>query len=611
MKKHNLTILWSSLLLLLPLGLKAQGYVKSVKMDGFIGQRIDACIEGRVKPQDANELVRQFKQQKETSLWQSEFWGKWVQGAIDSYRYCHDKGLYEKIRQSVDGIIQCQLPNGYIGNYAESARQTNWDIWGNKYTTLGLLAWYRLSGDKRALKAASRLIDYVMSCVGDGKKAISTTGLYRGMPSLSILEPVTYLYRYTHDKKYLDFATYIASQMEAGPHLISYADHPVAQRWPLHKGDSWWSFANGQKAYEMMSCYEGLVELWKLTGDSNYLHVAETTFRHIVAEEINIAGAGASKECWYGGKALQTRPAFDMMETCVTFTWMQFCNRLLEVTDNTEYADCVEHTLYNALFAAMKGDGTNIAKYTPLQGFRHEGEDQCGVHINCCNANGPRAFALIPHVAYQTRKGAAIVNLYGPSTADIALRKGLDVRLSQTTDYPLSGHVSLRVDPQRAAAFTLKLRIPGWSSHTEVSVNGQPVDGVAKGTYCSIERTWQPGDVVTVDFDMACHLVQLNNMQAVTRGPIVFARDSRFQDGSVDEVVVIRHDNGTVQAQCAPGTFSWLQLTLPAQKSIFTHPFSSPQEVHLCDFASACNDWSLDTRYRVWLPKTLDVQTLE
>ncbi len=275
MKKHNLTILWSSLLLLLPLGLKAQGYVKSVKMDGFIGQRIDACIEGRVKPQDANELVRQFKQQKETSLWQSEFWGKWVQGAIDSYRYCHDKGLYEKIRQSVDGIIQCQLPNGYIGNYAESARQTNWDIWGNKYTTLGLLAWYRLSGDKRALKAASRLIDYVMSCVGDGKKAISTTGLYRGMPSLSILEPVTYLYRYTHDKKYLAFATYIASQMEAGPHLISYADHPVAQRWPLHKGDSWWSFANGQKAYEMMSCYEGLVELWKLTGDSNYLHVAE------------------------------------------------------------------------------------------------------------------------------------------------------------------------------------------------------------------------------------------------------------------------------------------------------------------------------------------------
>ena len=117
--------------------------------------------------------------------------------------------------------------------------------------------------------------------------------------------------------------------------------------------------------------------------------------------------------------------------------------------------------------------------------------------------------------------------------------------------------------------------------------------------------------MVTVDFDMTCHLVQLNNMQAVTRGPIVFARDSRFHDGSVDEVVVIRHNNGTVQAQCAPGTFSWLQLTLPAQKSIFTHPFSSPQEVHLCDFTSACNDWSLDTRYRVWLPKTLDVQTLE
>lgn len=36
---------------------------------------------------------------------------------------------------------------------------------------------------------------------------------------------------------------------------------------------------------------------------------------------------------------------------------------------------------------------------SPMEGHRCEGEEQCGMHINCCNANGPRAFALIPDFA--------------------------------------------------------------------------------------------------------------------------------------------------------------------------------------------------------------------
>ena len=88
------------------------------------------------------------------------------------------------------------------------------------------------------------------------------------------------------------------------------------------------------------------------------------------------------------------------METCVTFTWMQFCARLLRNTGNSMYADTFERTMYNALMASMRSDGGQISKYSPLEGRRVEGENQCGLHINCCNANGPRGFALIPQTAY-------------------------------------------------------------------------------------------------------------------------------------------------------------------------------------------------------------------
>lgn len=35
---------------------------------------------------------------------------------------------------------------GYIGNYSEEAQLNQWDIWGRKYTALGLIAYYDLSG---------------------------------------------------------------------------------------------------------------------------------------------------------------------------------------------------------------------------------------------------------------------------------------------------------------------------------------------------------------------------------------------------------------------------------------------------------------------------------
>lgn len=75
---------------------------------------------------------------------------------------------------------------------------------GRKYTSLGLIAWYDLSGDKKALEAACRVVDHLMTQVGPGKVDIVSTGNYIGMPSSSVLEPVMYLYNRTKEKRYLD-----------------------------------------------------------------------------------------------------------------------------------------------------------------------------------------------------------------------------------------------------------------------------------------------------------------------------------------------------------------------------------------------------------------------
>lgn len=592
-----------------------QSAVEQVRLGGYIGSRIDDCIEQRVKGQDVDHLVEPFRHQNEASRWQSEFWGKWIQGAIASYRYNHDPELYQIIRQGAESLMATQLPNGYIGNYAEEHQLKQWDVWGRKYTALGLIAWYDLSGDERALQAAVRLIDHLMTQVGPDKVSIVSTGNYRGMASASVLEPVAYLYNRTGEKRFLDFANYIVEELnsEAGPQLISKAidDVPVADRFPHPQ--TWFSRENGQKAYEMMSCYEGLLEMYKITGNELLLSVVEKTVGHIIREEINIAGSGSAFECWYGGKQRQTLPTYHTMETCVTFTWMQLCNRLLQLTGNSLYADYIELTAYNALMASLKDDASQIAKYSPLEGWRTEGEEQCGMHINCCNANGPRAFAMLPHYAYQVDGNRIRVNLYSASEAEINLvdRRALGVKLTQKTDYPVSDRIEIEVDPERTASFEIALRIPSWSKIAEVEVNGVQQQGVMQGAYLPLEREWSKGDRITIRLDLRARLVEMDNHQAIVRGPVVFARDSRFGDGFVDETSVIQSKDGYVELTAVEApSFAWMAFTAPAVLGTDLEGNGVANKIYLCDFSSAGNEWDKSQRYRVWLPKTLNVQKM-
>lgn len=75
--------------------------LKSVKINGYVGGRIDDCILHRVMEQNVDDLVEPFRHRDESWRWKSEFWGKWTLGAIEAYRYTGDIRLYEKIAASV------------------------------------------------------------------------------------------------------------------------------------------------------------------------------------------------------------------------------------------------------------------------------------------------------------------------------------------------------------------------------------------------------------------------------------------------------------------------------------------------------------------------------
>lgn len=590
--------------------------VSLVKLEGYIGEKMDLCINQRIKAQDVDHLVEPFRHKEETRLWQSEFWGKWIQSAIAAYDYNRDPELMLIIKNAVSALLKTQMPNGYIGNYSDEAALRHWDIWGRKYALLGLLAYYDLTGEKGALESARRVADHLLTQVGPGKADIVKTGNYRGMPSSSILEPIVYLYLRTAEKRYLEFAEYIALQWETpdGPKLISsaLAEVPVSKRFP--HPSSWWSYDNGQKAYEMMSCYDGLLELYRIKGNPEYLEAVEKSVKDIIGNEINIAGSGSAFECWYNGSKYQTEPTYHTMETCVTMTWMKLCFNLLRITGNPVYADEVEKSAYNALIASMKYDGSEIAKYSPLGGIRHAGEEQCGMHINCCNANGPRAFMMLPGFAVMEKGGDIYINMYGTSRFSLPLDLKNKVIIEQFSGYPESEEVTIRINQAKPASYTLALRIPAWSSKTTVSINNEVIAAVVPGTYLKLNRPWKNGDVIKLKLDLRGRLVNLNGCQAIIRGPVVLARDTRFNDGFIYEPAVIREKEGFVELRpsVSKPAHVWMSFTAPLVLGTdLEGEFRNPRQVNFCDFASAGNTWGEDSRYLVWIRKTLNVMNTD
>lgn len=584
-------------------------HAEKVDLHGFMGERLDLSYKNRVLAQDVEHLIEPFRNRTETRMWQSEFWGKWFTSAVLAYKYHPTPELKAVLQNAVDGLIKTQTADGYIGNYASGSRLAQWDIWGRKYTMLGLLDYHELTKDKTSLQAARKVADHLIKEIRDSDGKIVTKGNYRGMAASSVLEPVLKLYRITGDKRYLDFSRQIVQEWETpeGPQLISKASVDVSERFPKPK--SWYSPEQGQKAYEMMSCYEGLLELYRVTRNSAYKDAVEKTWQNIKDTEINIAGSGASEEMWFGGHELQTVPVTHYQETCVTVTWIKLNQQLLRLTGEAKYADEIERSYYNALLGSLNYDASDWAKYTPLNGQRLPGSGQCGMNLNCCNASGPRGQFTLPLTTVMSSEDGLALNFYVAGDYHLNSPTGKAVVVKQETDYPVSGKIRVTVGLDRDEEMTLQFRIPAWSTENKLSVNGETVSDVKAGQYVKVRRKWSSRDVIDLQLDMRGKIAIQGNGErkfaAVMRGPVVLARDSRFPGPPLSTVNQPMADtNGYIElrpVKTEAGDNIWMQYTAKFRPESYMEKAADPINIYLCDYASAGNGKE-QSAFSVWLP---------
>ena len=561
-----------------------------VSLRGRLGKALEKSVNHRLKKVNYDHLVAPFRDRNERDgRWRCEFWGKIVRSAIRSWHAVPDPGLEQLIRKTVHDLCATQTPDGCISSYPAELQMKDWDIWGRKYALLGLCRYYReIERSEEVRHAVARCLDHLMTQVGPEAQRIVDCGHHTGLAASSLLGAVVAAARVTGEKRFLDYAKWIAAQGGSTEGNI----FALARR-----GTAPAELGNG-KAYEMTSCFEGLLELYRETGDPEQLDAVMKYFRAVRDRELFITGAGGLKdmwgEFWYEGRRNQTRSdAGSLGETCVTTTCIRFFGQILRLTGELSAADEMERALYNGILGAMVPDGSwwLHANPTPLAGssFKKRAGDQIpGYGEDCCVAQGPEALATAAcYAVMRTEEGPAVL-FYEACEAKIPLADGSEAALSITGNYPDGATAAITVSLSAPRRFRLKLRVPAWSTRTRIRVAGEEIPA-RPGTFAEIDRLWRTGDRVELEFDLRFRAVPAPDggaLLAAMRGPVLFARDSRL---------------GELDTPVSPEEIENAQ-EIPAEPE-FARLCRLPDGSKLCDYASAGNRFTPENTLRVWLPK--------
>ncbi|MBO9573467.1 MAG: glycoside hydrolase family 127 protein, partial [Chitinophagaceae bacterium] len=216
------------------------------------------------------------------------------------------------------------------------------------------------------------------------------------------------------------------------------------------------------------------------------------------------------------------------VETCSSIGMVLWNHRMNMLYGDAKYANVIERTLYNALLAGESLDGRKFFYTNVLEsdGNRHRGEKY---GIACCPSNMARFIPSVGSYIYSEKGNELLVNLFIGSETKLSLNN-TPATITQKTEYPFDGKVTISVDPSVAVDGKIKIRIPDWCKSYTATLNGKNVkSSTLDNGYLTLNKKWNKGDVIALNFDMPVNVVESDpnvvtnaGRRAIQRGPIVY-----------------------------------------------------------------------------------------
>ena len=464
---------------------------------------------------------------------------KMIEGVAYSLVNNPDSQLEARVDEIIDCIAAAQQPDGYLMTYyiingldKRWTDMTMHEMYCAGHLIEAAIAYYNATGKDKLLNTAIRLADHMDATFGEGKRV--------WVPGHQEIElALVKLYRHTGQKRYLHLAHWLLEQR----------GHDKA-KWQRHSKGQFqdevpardMEYISGH-AVRAMYMFTGMADVAAATGSDEYLGAMDRLWDDVVGTRMYLTGGIGSSRFNEGFTEQYDLPNEEAYcETCASIGMVLWNQRLNMFKGDARYADIMERCIYNGVLSGTSLSGDRFFYVNPL-------ESKGGHHRRpwygtaCCPSNLSRFLPSVGNYIYAVSDNTLWVNMFISSSTEVDMACG-KVRVEQTTHYPWSGDVNIRITPQRKGDFALKIRIPGWCRNYSYSVDGCNLSTEVKDGYLGIAKTWKKNETVAVSFDMPVEVVQADprvkadvGKRAVMRGPIVYCLE-QVDNPQIDDAVL-------------------------------------------------------------------------
>ena len=487
---------------------------------------------------------------------------KWLEAAAYSLALKPDKELEARVDDMVALIGRCQQPDGYLNTYFTVKEPEN--RWANLLECHELYCAGHMLEAGVALHEAAGKDELLHICIRLADHICDRFMAQEGIPGHQEIEiGLMRLYHATGNGRYRDMALRFLDLRGQDPHWF---EKHTPRHHGVHYGgydiipeDTAYNQSDVPVRKQTVARGHAVRQLYMLTamadaaadtGDAAMIAACDRLFENITRKQMYVTGAVGSTphhEAFTVDYDLPSDRCYG--ETCASVAMTFLAHNMLAIRPDGRYADLMELELYNAALAGMSLDGKRFFYVNPLTvdtcvsgvvpGYEHVLPQRPAWHAcACCPPNLARLIASLGKYLWSVDEDTVYSHLFIGSEVE-----SCHGRISMTSGYPWEGWAEYTV--HNGGAFTLAIHVPQHAVNLRLRIDGTDVPCVMKDGYSRIQRNWQQGDRVAVEFDMPVRRIRAHprvrdaaGKVALARGPLVYCVEGADHEVALSSIVL-------------------------------------------------------------------------
>ncbi len=454
----------------------------------------------------------------------------WLKGYSNIAYILGREDMIEETKIWIEAVLNSQQEDGWFGpDKGRTGAATNLkgrvDLWPNMVMLFILRDYYSWSEDERVITLMTNYFNYLKTVPEDQ----FLVGYWPANRGGDLLYSVYWLYNRTGDESLLELANKV---------------HKKSVNWTDGIPD--WHNVNMSQSFGEPTTY------YMQTKDSKHLEASGRNYEEIRKLYGQVPGGmfGSDENCREGYD--DPRQA---IETCGMVEMMLSTETLFTITGDPLWADRCEDVAFNSYPAALTADMKALRYMTSPNLVQSDKEPknpgiqnggpmfQMNPHRHrCCQHNQGQGWPYYAeHLWLATADNGLAAAFYSKNKVSAMVGKGIEVSITEKTNYPFEEQVEFTVNPSKKVSFPLYLRVPSWCTDPLVSINGEEADYGELSGYIRIEKTWEAGDIVSLSIPMKLNFRTWEankNSVSVDYGPLTFSlkiEENYVKDGGPEE----------------------------------------------------------------------------